>query len=70
MSTQERKEAIRISANESKLWECLNEAVDLLPSNCTFIQLKKKAKELYKQNGFSSLPFLNQQKVFKNYLRG
>lgn len=68
MTKQEVKEAIKISSNESKLWSCLNEAVDLLPINCTGIQLKKKAKELYKSKGFSKLPFLNQQKVFKNYL--
>ena len=68
MTKQEIKEARRINANESKLWDCLNEAVDLLPSDCTNIELKKKAKEIYKAKGFSSLPFLNQQKVFNNYL--
>ena len=51
MTKQEIKEARTISANESKLWDCLNEAVDLLPSDCTDIQLKKKAKEIYKAKG-------------------
>ena len=56
-------------ANESRLWDCLNEAVDLLSNNCTDIELKKKAKDIYESKGYSSLPFFNQQKVFNEYTK-
>ena len=69
MTKQEIKERIKIKANEYRLWDCLNEAIDLLSNNCTDIELKKKSKEIYQSKGYSPLPFFNQQKVFNNYLK-
>ena len=81
MTKQELKQMrYKISANESRLWDCLNEAVDLLFNNCTDFELKKadtrdivklviKAKDIYESKGFSSLPFFNQQRLINNYLK-
>jgi hypothetical protein len=73
MTTQQKedfKERIRISANESRMWDCLNSAVDALGHTATVSALKKKAIEIYNESGFSGLPFLNRQQVFKNYFEG
>jgi hypothetical protein len=54
-------------ANKSRYYDCLNEAVTLLSIESSGKEMKAKADELYKEKGFSSLPFLEKQSVLKEY---
>lgn len=65
--TEERKEFLRNSANESNLWDCLNLAVDAIGNESTDAEIKTAAMAIYKNKGFYSLPWENRQQVFADY---
>lgn len=61
------KEARKISANKERLWDYLNDAVDKLGRDASDKDLKKYAESQYKLAGFSPLPWLEKQLLYKEY---